>query len=396
MLMSNIPVIIFLFSLSWIVGMCIYAVYSDCDPLKSGYTKSADAILPFYIEDKYSFIPGLMGIFLSTLFNSALILNVSNLNSLATVTWEDFLSHMPHFKGMTDKNQLKIIKFIGTIYGFMIMGVGFSVQFLSGVIESAQLMTSATSGPLLGVFLLAILVPFANWKGASVGMIVSHIIILFVTFGHLTIDQTAGKFLETSIDGCTNQSFSSDITKPTESMILSLARNKPIIVDHWTESLEYSSTITPEANPTIFKEFVNHIFSISYMYYSFFGTCITVLVGIVVSLFTMSKKDAYEPKYVHPFIHKLAKMLPGHQILFIDELQGPLPEEGKTFRNPPPYTNEHVNYGYDNDNDEKIKDTTEKRNISEEGNNLNINIVYSASNIKQSHEAEKYRKLADV
>lgn len=150
MLLLNIPVIIVLFSLSWLVGMGIYSVYADCDPLKSGYTKSADAILPFYMEDKYSFIPGLMGIFLSTLFNSALILNVSNLNSLATVTWEDFLSHLPQFKGMQDKKQLQIIKFIGSVYGLMIMGVGFLVQLLSGVIESAQLMTSATSGPLLG------------------------------------------------------------------------------------------------------------------------------------------------------------------------------------------------------------------------------------------------------
>lgn len=153
MMMLNIPVIIVLFSLSWLVGMGIYSVYSECDPFKSGYTKSADAILPFYLEDKYSFIPGAMGIFLSTLFNSALILNVSNLNSLATVTWEDFLSHLPQFKGMQDKKQLQIIKFIGSIYGLMIMGVGFLVQLLSGVIESAQLMTSATSGPLLGKYL---------------------------------------------------------------------------------------------------------------------------------------------------------------------------------------------------------------------------------------------------
>jgi solute carrier family 5 (sodium-coupled monocarboxylate transporter), member 8/12 len=150
MLMMNIPAMTILFSLSWIVGMGIYSVYSDCDPYEAGYTQSRDAILPFYVEDKFSFVPGLMGIFLSTLFNSALILNVSNLNSLATVTWEDFLSKLPQFKGMEDKKQLHIIKFIGSIYGLMILGVGFLVGLLTGVIESAQLMTSATSGPLLG------------------------------------------------------------------------------------------------------------------------------------------------------------------------------------------------------------------------------------------------------
>jgi hypothetical protein len=52
--MTNIPVIMVLFSLSWVVGMGIYSVYSDCDPLKAGFTKSADSLLPFYVEDRNS------------------------------------------------------------------------------------------------------------------------------------------------------------------------------------------------------------------------------------------------------------------------------------------------------------------------------------------------------
>jgi solute carrier family 5 (sodium-coupled monocarboxylate transporter), member 8/12 len=339
MLMSNIPVIIVLFSLSWIVGMGIYSVYSDCDPLASGYTKSADAILPFYIEDKYSFIPGLMGIFLSTLFNSALILNVSNLNSLATVTWEDFMSHLPQFKGMEDKKQLQIIKFIGSIYGLMIMGVGFLVQLLSGVIESAQLMTSATSGPLLGeskfptrvsfmlkdfpspsgVFLLAILVPFANWKGASAGMIVSHVIILFVTFGHLTLENTV-EFLETSVAGCTNESFSSSIVKPASEMLLSLTQTKPIEVSSWME--RQSVLETTQSTPVDTSSFPQNVFAISYMYYSLFGTMITVLVGMVVSLLTLSEADAYDSKYIHPMVYRMVKWFPSSEKLFSTEHAG--------------------------------------------------------------------------
>lgn len=91
-------------------------------------------------------------------------MNVSNLNSLATVTWEDFVSHMPRFKELIDKQQLSMIKYIGVIYAFIIMGIAFSVGFLSGVIESAMLTSSATTGPLVGVFMLAMLVPVANWK----------------------------------------------------------------------------------------------------------------------------------------------------------------------------------------------------------------------------------------
>lgn len=89
---------------------------------------------------------------------------MSNLNSLATVTYEDFLSQSPAFSNLKDRHQLVMIKIVGAIYGVIIMGVSFGVGLLSGVIESSMLMTSATSGPLLGVFLLAMLVPCANKK----------------------------------------------------------------------------------------------------------------------------------------------------------------------------------------------------------------------------------------
>lgn len=44
------------------------------------------------------------------------------------------------------------------------MGVAFIVAQSSGVIDASQLMTSATSGPLLGVFVLAMFFPSTNWK----------------------------------------------------------------------------------------------------------------------------------------------------------------------------------------------------------------------------------------
>lgn len=179
--------VLVLFSLCWVAGMGIYAVYADCDPLTSGYTKKMDEILPFFIEDKFNYLPGVMGLFMASLFNGALrwiqnmntetliffdylfiiaifSITVSNLNSLATVTWEDFLSHAPAFSGLKDRQQLVIIKILGGIYGIVIMGIAFGVGFLSGVVESGLMMTSATSGPLLGVFLLAMLVPCATKK----------------------------------------------------------------------------------------------------------------------------------------------------------------------------------------------------------------------------------------
>lgn len=91
-------------------------------------------------------------------------MNVSNINSLATVTWEDFLSTQKRFQGYEDKKQLYAIKYLSIIYAFLVMGIAYCVGFLSGVIEGAMLTSSATTGPLVGVFLLAMLVPAANGK----------------------------------------------------------------------------------------------------------------------------------------------------------------------------------------------------------------------------------------
>jgi solute carrier family 5 (sodium-coupled monocarboxylate transporter), member 8/12 len=385
MLMTNIPVIMVLFSLSWVVGMGIYSVYSDCDPLRAGFTKSADALLPFYVEDKYSFIPGLIGIFLATLFNSALILNVSNLNSLATVTWEDFLSKLPRFTNMEDSKQLRIIKIIGTIYGLMIMGVAFGVQLISGVIEAAQLMTSATSGPMLGVFVLAILVPVANWKGATVGIIASHFIILFITYGHLTLDRTS-EFLETSITGCTNESFSSAIIQPGTDLLSQLQTERPWIISNLNSTIEKMPTITKSFSDYSFPE---NIYAISYMWYSVFGTLLTVFIGTFVSLLTRSDADSYDSKFIHPAVYKITRFFKGSEKLFSNEQINSSEIKNSSLREQNEIE-QHDNKGFNAEGEDifnKIKLTP----INELDNTANFksNIIYS----NETNHVEKYKKL---
>lgn len=98
----------------------------------------------------------------------------------------------------------------------------------SGVIESSQLMTSATSGPLLGVFLLAMLFPSVNWKGAVAGMLWSHIIILWITFGGFMNVEKKTQMLDLSIAGCDNSSFNPHIQPPVYEMLNNLTQTTRI------------------------------------------------------------------------------------------------------------------------------------------------------------------------
>ncbi|XP_046753749.1 sodium-coupled monocarboxylate transporter 1 [Diprion similis] len=307
-MMANIPVITVLFSLSWVVGMVIFASYADCDPLTRGYITKFDEILPFYVEDKFVYLPGLLGLVMATLFNSALSLAVSNLNSLATVTWEDFFSQIPALSNLKDTQQLNIIKFLSILYGFVIMGVSFLVGMLSGVIESSMLMTSATSGPLLGVFILAMLVPCANWKGAAAGMISSHVITLWITFGSLTVTKTV-EMLPLSVEGCHNNSFSDHIMRP--GAILNLIPQEVST----TPAATTVATIGEFASEPL--DGLTYLYSITYMYYAFVGSFITVFVGTVVSLLTADDEaDRYEEHLLHPLAVKFSRMLPGRKRLY--------------------------------------------------------------------------------
>ncbi|EZA55610.1 hypothetical protein DMN91_009076 [Ooceraea biroi] len=303
-MMANMPIIMILFSLSWVVGMVIFANYADCDPLSLGYISKIDEIVPFYVEDKFHNVPGMLGLVMATLFNSALTLAVSNLNSLATVTFEDFLSHIPALSDLRDTQQVRVIKIIGVIYGLLIIGISFLVAMLSGVIESSMLMTSATSGPLLGVFILAMLVPCANWKGAAAGMIFSHVTTLWITFGHLSLG-TKVDTLPLSTENCHNETFSSWVTKPIslESEFSTPSNTSWMDVQR---NMTQSLTADESANP------LDVLYGITYMYYAFIGSMTTVIVGIIVSLLTAdAEADKYEEHLLHPIARKLAGLFPG-------------------------------------------------------------------------------------
>ncbi|XP_039449985.1 sodium-coupled monocarboxylate transporter 1 isoform X3 [Culex pipiens pallens] len=384
-LMSNIPVVIGLFSLAWIVGMGVYSVYAQCDPMAAGYINKMDEILPFFVEDKFSYLPGVLGLFMASLFNGALSLNVSNLNSLATVTWEDFLSHLPRFKGISDKQQLNIIKFIGSVYGVMVMGVGFAVGLLSGVIESSMLMTSATSGPLLGVFLLAMLVPMANWKGAASGMIISHIITLWITFGSLTIEKEV-VLLPTSVESCTNETFSTGIIKPSKSWLLS---NTPLEVESDFSYLD-SPFSDPQTQQSSSSSFPDSLYSVSYMYYSLIGTFITVIVGTIVSYATAHRDDAYDHKLLHPAIYRLSRLLPGKARRYVNnpDIRPKVRMESKV----PLDKLEQDNFGFDGQSEAVVVVSEKKVSPLEPGI-----FVVSLSDSEKSSTVEKqnetYRKL---
>lgn len=179
---------------------------------------------------------------------------------------------------------------------------------------------------------------------AILGMIVSHVTIVTITFGHLSIDRTK-QFLETSTVGCTNETFNSQVS--IDPRLISI-----LTAD--TEFLGYiqNDALVSDEIDSNSGTFPNNLFSITYMYYSLIGTLITVFVGITVSLLTFSKDDRYDPKLIHPFVYNIAKCFPGHEKLFTDKTEKENNKNIKTHVKP---IEQHTNEAFESNEDETGK-----------------------------------------
>ncbi|KAB7496454.1 Sodium-coupled monocarboxylate transporter 2 [Armadillidium nasatum] len=62
----------FAYVLTFSCGLVAYSTYAGCDPMTLGLIKKKDQILPYFVIDKLSFVPGLPGLFIATIIGGAL------------------------------------------------------------------------------------------------------------------------------------------------------------------------------------------------------------------------------------------------------------------------------------------------------------------------------------
>ncbi|KAK2171563.1 hypothetical protein NP493_1044g00045 [Ridgeia piscesae] len=84
-------------------------------------------LLPRFVMDVLGFVPGLPGLFVASLFSGAFSSVSSMLNSLAAVTWEDFLKQSPRMRRLPDKQATYVNK--GLVVVFAVLGVGMAFVF---------------------------------------------------------------------------------------------------------------------------------------------------------------------------------------------------------------------------------------------------------------------------
>ncbi|XP_045134455.1 sodium-coupled monocarboxylate transporter 1-like [Portunus trituberculatus] len=293
-----------LWSLFFFSGLVAYATYNTCDPLTSGKINKPDQIIPFLITDKLGYIPGLSGVFVAAVYGGVLSTVSSAANSMACLVWQDFLKPVPYFAELKEFSVIRIIKTLSFLAGLVGTVFGITMGSLGNIFQVIYSLNGAIAGPLKGLFLAGMVMPWVNAKGAFVGFLVSFCFSVWLMIGQLLNGDGTPPPLPLSVEACPlSSNFTLDAFTALTNMSHSYAN---ITVEHYQTTKEIlfillqknqhlprqvtpclpleRSHCEPQSSPSCSTEEEKGISNISYCYNGMIALLISMVVSGVVSL----------------------------------------------------------------------------------------------------------------
>jgi sodium-coupled monocarboxylate transporter 8/12 len=280
-------------SCSVFIGLTMYARYADCDPFTTGAVKKNDQLLPYFIMDVASHIPGLSGLFIAGIFCAALSTLSACLNCVAGTMYEDFVLKVTGPID-DDKRAAYILKLLVVIVGVLCTLLVFVVERLGGILPLVVSLGGLTSGPLLGMFTLGILFPKATSKGVLYGSIIGMLFASWIVV-MAQYYKAQGLLVDVarpiSVQGCLVNR-----TTPVPPMT---SFNTIISMTNITYSQEFGQGEFEE--PEKFKPFF--LFRISFYYYAPLACLVTIVAGLLISYTLGSDDPPVQRDLLSPVIH---------------------------------------------------------------------------------------------
>lgn len=260
----NIPVVV---SIGWLAiwgGLVIFNRYYQCDPVSMGIIQRYDQLVPYFVMDTMSSVPGVAGLFTACVFSGSLSTLSSGFNSLAAVTWEDLLKPRLSTRMSEGQGTVNVTKLIAAGYGLISLGLAFFVGRLGTVLQASMAMSGAAKGPLFAIFCLGMFVPFTNSRGAISGMVCGVLTSLCMAVATMFRMRPKAQ-LEVFTGNCSSA-----------------------IYEAYGYKAAHQHMLPWQYEPTG----IDRIIHISYFYVTVVGFFLTLIIGIIVSLMT---RDPDEP-----------------------------------------------------------------------------------------------------
>lgn len=252
------------------VGLLIFEMFQDCDPLSAGFINHDDQLLPLYVVQSVGHIPGMSGLFIAGIFGAALSSLSVVLNSTSLVILEDIVRGCFRMQP-SERASTVLVKSSIIVLGLVALSLVLVLEQLSGVLSICTSMTAIAAATTFGLFTLGMLVPWANNIGTAVGGISGALLAGWISFGtQFTI--AAGKLnsqkLNVSVESCPGNTTLPDTVWVDEDQVFPLYR----LSYHW----------------------INPI-----------GVATVIVVGTIVSLLTKpTDTKTLDPDLISPVIHR--------------------------------------------------------------------------------------------
>ncbi|XP_029178699.1 uncharacterized protein LOC114946402 [Nylanderia fulva] len=266
-------------------GLSIYSKYHNCDPSLQKRISSPDMLMPLYVMDTMSHIPGLPGLFIAGIFSAGLSTISAALNSLAAVTLEDYMK--PAYRMCTGREfspskSTSIAKILSFIFGILSIALAFFAQLLGGVLQAGLTIFGVVGGPLLGVFTLGMGTESATEGGTIISALTALSFLFWIAFGQ---PRPMPPTLSTTINGC-------DMNNTLTNATVSIVQNLATTIVFFFRSTGDSSYF--------------YLYRISYMWYAPLGFLITFILGLIISglsrLFIKNQNNKLDPNLFFPVI----------------------------------------------------------------------------------------------
>ncbi|KAK3579426.1 hypothetical protein CHS0354_028224 [Potamilus streckersoni] len=234
----NVLGIAAIITLSVMVGVAMYAFYSTCDPVSFGLVQKNDQVVLLVLQVYHpKALPNFrLGYKSGTHLRMACSdLNTisSGLNAIAAVMLEDYVK--PHCcKDMSPRFQTILSKVSVVVIGLVSLAFAFLVSELGTLIlQLVTLLFGVLGGPLLGIFTLGMLFPWANKWGGLLGILSSIALDSWIIFGRYVNRVSVTLPSPISTEGC-NWNISSSTTPAPPNVTAFAASGSTSVYDKYT------------------------------------------------------------------------------------------------------------------------------------------------------------------
>ncbi|XP_059148638.1 sodium-coupled monocarboxylate transporter 1-like [Physella acuta] len=302
-----------------LVGIVIFSYFShiQCDPYEAGLITNKNRIPAYFVLHSLQDLPGMAGIYMSTLFSGCLSTLSSGINTLAAVTVEDILKKP--LERFSESKATMITKIIACVYGVIIIGLAYLADQVKGSIaQTAMTVSGACSSPIVGIFLLGATVPWANKYGTLSGGVIGITVNIWISLANLLYGRKAAALPSASTEMCfqnittlhnitTNIMNSTSLTNiyPYFNNMFTLSNGTQNITDFGiNDNKNFTKNVT-DFDISETNVFLHFIYNLSYEWYGVIGIIITYCSGLVISYCTRHYvQNQINRELIFPFVRK--------------------------------------------------------------------------------------------